>query len=338
MPAVAVRFRIALLRPHNGRVDDLPQKFDFDEAEEHRLVADDSDAGRRLDQMLGQRLPEFSRASLQRLIKMGVVWVNGVTTRPAARLKTGDEICVSVPRIQPHTVEPEDIPLTILMDEPDFAVLDKPTGIAVHPGRGRPDGTLANAIAYRFPEASTSSGVHRPGIVHRLDMATSGVMVIAKTEAAHAAIGEAFRARTVKKEYRAIVYGEPAHDEDRIDLPLGRDLAHQERMAVRHDGGRESLTDICVIERFGKAAHLAAFPKTGRTHQIRVHLLAVGHPILGDTIYARGRALPMGLDVPRLMLHAFRLTFPHPQSGEMIEVEAPLPDDMQRVLAALRAN
>ena len=314
-------------------MDDLPQRLNFEDSEPRRLEAAPEDAGRRLDHFLAPFLQEFSRASLQRMIRCGAVLVNGEKVRPSRRMRPGDAVSVEVPRIVPLTVEPEEIPLDILMEDAAFAVINKPAGLAVHPGRGRLSGTLANALAHHFAELSRKGGAYRPGIVHRLDMDTSGVMVVAKTEAAHMALSAAFKARTVAKLYRAIVYGDPAHEEDRIEAPLGRDLAHPERMAVRHDGGRDAITDICLIERFGAAAHVEASPLTGRTHQIRVHLASRGHPILGDPIYARRRTPPV--ETPRLMLHAWRLTFPHPESGEPIEAEAPLPEDLKAVLAAL---
>ncbi len=178
------------------------------------------------------------------------------------------------------------------------------------------------------------AGAYRPGIVHRLDLETSGVMVIALNEAAHGALSDAFRERKVEKEYHALVFGEPEHDEDRIDVPLGRDLADPTRMAVRFDRGREAQTEVSVLERLGVAAHLLCRPRTGRTHQIRVHLLCRGHPLLGDATYARRRTPPV--TVPRLMLHASRLVFPHPESGVPVAVEAPLPVDFGAVLDGLR--
>jgi len=317
-------------------VDDLPLRLDFDEAEPRAFTVAPEEAGERLDRYLAPRLAEFSRAAVQRLIKQEAVLVNGAPGRPAQRVRDGDRIEVEVPRILPPTVEPQDLPLRVLLEEEQFVVLDKAPGMAVHPGRGRLSGTIANAIAFRYGRLQLAGEAYRPGIVHRLDLDTSGVMVVAKTEAAHAAIAAAFAERRVEKEYAALVHGAPAHDEDRIDLPLGRDPNDAQRHAVRFGGGRPARTDVFVRERFG---HAAAFvvcrPFTGRTHQIRVHLAARGHPILGDTLYARGRRAPV--DVPRLMLHAARLVFPHPATGAAVAVEAPLPADFEAALAALRA-
>ena len=308
--------------------------MDFDRAERRSFRVEEADAGARLDRFLALRLEEFSRAALQRLIRRGAVEVNGAPARPAGRVHVGDRVEVTVPALLPATVEPEDLPLRVLREEESFVVLDKDPGIAVHPGRGRSCGTLANAVAYHYGGASIRGGAHRPGIVHRLDIGTSGVIVIALTEPAHAALADAFKERTVFKRYEALLFGEPAYDEDRIDLPLGRAVNDPLRRAVRFDVGRPSITEVDVLERFGSAAHVLCRPLTGRTHQIRVHLAARGTPLLGDTTYARRRKPPV--DVPRLMLHAARLDFPHPVTGDRIVVEAPLPDDFAGVLASLR--
>ena len=320
-------------------MDDLPQQLDFDDREAHRFVVDRAAAGTRLDKFLADHLTSFSRAALQRLIKMGLVQHNEHGAKASAKLTEGDRLLVELPTVLPDRVVPQDLPLEVLLEEPEFVVLNKAPGIAVHPGRGRPDGTIANAIAFRWGEIASSdslaSGGHRPGIVHRLDLETSGAMVVARTERAQEALSDAFRERRVQKEYRALVHGDPAFDEDVIDLPLGRDVHHPTIMAVRFDIGRESLTRTVVAERFGGvAAHIVCHPKTGRTHQIRVHLQSRGHPLLGDSLYSRSQTDPVA--VPRLMLHARRLAFPHPVSGASVVVEAPLPVDFEQVLLLLR--
>jgi len=316
-------------------VDDVPLRLDFDDAEPRVYTVAPEEAGERLDLYLSARIGEFSRALVQRLIDGGSVKVDGVAVRRSHRLRDGERIEVDVPRALPPRAEPEDLPLSVLLEEDAFVVLDKQPGIAVHPGRGRASGTIANAIAFRYGALRLTGAGYRPGIVHRLDLDTSGVMVVAKTEVAHARIAEAFAGRQVQKEYLALVHGAPGHDEQRIDLPLGRDQRDSQRHAVRFDGGRPATTDVKVRERFGEAAALlSCHPLTGRTHQIRVHLAATGHPILGDTLYERGRRSPVALR--RLMLHASRLVFPHPSSGEPVAVEAPLPPDFEAALAALR--
>ena len=315
-------------------MDDLPLRLDFDDLERHSFEVGVDAAGARLDRFLADQLRDSSRAALQRLIHRGLVQLNGRPAKASMKVAAGDEVVVDIPAVLPPRVEPQDLPLEVLLEDGEFVVLNKAPGIAVHPGRGRPDGTLANAIAFRYGEVSAEGGAHRPGIVHRLDLETSGVMVVARTDTALAALQTAFRERRVQKEYRALVHGEPEYEEDEIDLPLGRDVHHPTLMAVRFDVGRPSQTRVEVEERLGAAAHVRCFPRTGRTHQIRVHLQSRGHPLLGDKMYARGRKDPVA--VPRLMLHARRLVFPHPKSGAPIVVEAPLPADFVAVLAALR--
>ena len=316
-------------------MDDLPLRLDFDDAEPRVFTVAPEEAGERLDRYLSARIGQFSRALVQRLIDGGSVKVDGTAVRRSHRLREGERIEVNVPQALPPRAEPEDLPLRVLVEEEGFLVLDKDAGIAVHPGRGRASGTIANAIAFRYGALRLTGAGYRPGIVHRLDLDTSGVMVVAKTEAAHARIAEAFEKRRVEKEYRALVHGAPDHDERRIDLPLGRDPKDPVRHAVRLDGGRPATTDVRTIERFGsKAAFVACHPLTGRTHQIRVHLAAAGHPILGDPLYERGRRSPV--PAARLMLHASRLVFPHPGTGEPFAVESPLPPDFEAALAELR--
>lgn len=317
-------------------MEDLPPTLDFDNAEPRAFLAGPAEAGLRLDLFLHPRLPEFSRAALQRMIRDGRVRLNGVPARPSHKVRAGDRVEVEVPLILPPRIEPEPIHLRLLHEEETFAVIDKPPGMAVHPGRGRPGGTLANAIAFRYGGISLGGEAHRPGIVHRLDLETSGAIVVARTERAHAALSDAFRERRVRKEYRALVHGEPPLDEDTIDLPIGRDPVHPDRMTVRFDVEREALTVVRVVERFPGAAHLLCLPKTGRTHQIRVHLASRGHPILGDETYSAGKS--GSVPVPRVMLHAHRLAFPHPITGAPVSFEAPLPEDFLAVIGALRAG
>jgi len=321
--------------PHNGApVDDVPQKLDFAGAERLHWVVEPGEEGR-LDHFLARRMPAFTRAAIQRICHRDAVLLAGRPAKPSARVRPGDRVEVEVPRIVPPSVDPEDLPVTVLLEEASFAVLDKAPGMAVHPGRGRQSGTLANAIAHRFGALSLAAGVYRPGIVHRLDLDTSGVMVIARTERAHAQLSDAFRARTVRKEYRALVHGDPPYDEERIDAPLGRDPRNAKRMAVRHDGGRAAVTEARVLERFGPGASLLFRPLTGRTHQIRVHAASRGYPILGDVLYSGGKPDP--IPAPRVLLHAHRLVFPHPETGAEVEVTAPLPADFVSALEALRA-
>jgi 23S rRNA pseudouridine1911/1915/1917 synthase len=316
-------------------VDDVPLRLDFDDKEPRVFVVAPEEAGERLDRYLSARIGEFSRALVQRLIDGGSVKVEGAPARRSHRLRDGERIEVDVPRALPPRAEPEDLPLRVLLEEESFVVIDKAPGMAVHPGRGRASGTVANAIAFRYGALRLTGAGYRPGIVHRLDLDTSGVMVVAKTEVAHGKLADSFADRRVEKQYLALVHGAPEHEEQRIDLPLGREHGDAQRHAVRFDGGRPAVTDVLVRERFGRSAALVACrPLTGRTHQIRVHLSAAGHPILGDALYSRGRRAPVA--VPRLMLHAARLVFPHPSTGAPVAVEAPIPHDFEATIAALR--
>jgi len=313
-------------------MDDLPLRLDYEAGELRAFRAEGGDAGRRLDLFLAPRLPGLSRSALQRMIREGHVLLNDAPARPSAKVREGDRVEAEVPLLLEPSVDPEDLPIRVLLEEESFLVVDKAPGMAVHPGRGRPRGTLANALAFRCASLSAAGGGYRPGIVHRLDLETSGVMVVAKSDRAHAALAAAFERREVRKEYRALVLGDPPFDEDRIDLPLGRDPGDPERMAVRFDRGREASTEVEVVRRYGATAHVRCFPRTGRTHQIRVHLATRGHPILGDRAYAGARSFPF--EAPRILLHALRLRFPHPDHPGFVEVEAPLPEDF---LDALRA-
>ncbi len=337
IPRGAVDLRLRDLSPAIiGRVDDLPLRLDFGATTACAWLVDAADAGSRLDLFLAGRLGALSRSAVQRLIREGLVTVNGAPGRASTKVRAGDRVAARVPAIRPPGVDAQDLPLVVLLETASFAVLDKAAGMSVHPGRGRLEGTIANAIAHRWGLGGAGGGAHRPGIVHRLDLGTSGVMVVAKSEAAHAKLAAAFKARAVRKEYHALAFGDAAYDEQRIELPLGRDLVHKTRMAVRFDGGRAARTDVTVVERFGAATHFLCRPLTGRTHQIRVHLTSVGHPLLGDAVYAGNRPPPVG--VARPMLHSALLAFPDPETGAIVEVAAPLPADFVAVIEALRGR
>lgn len=315
--------------------------------------------GRRLDVFLADQLPDFSRAALQRAIDAGHVRVDDAACKASLRLRAGSQIVVdqiATPREGPA---PQDIPLTILYEDEAIVVVDKPAGMIVHPAKGHWEGTLASALAHHFGTLSGRGGPTRPGIVHRLDRDTSGVIVIAKTDQAHDALAAQFKSRQVQKEYLAIVVGVPDLDRDRIDEPIGDHPTQREKKAIRrHDPtARPAVTEYEVAERFAGFALLRARPKTGRTHQIRLHLAHIGCPVLCDRLYG-GRAqitelelIPkaqMGQDtsteqaaairvlLDRQALHAHRLAFTHPNTGEQVRFESPLPAEMERTLAAIR--
>jgi 23S rRNA pseudouridine1911/1915/1917 synthase len=311
----------------------------------HELFADDEAQGVRLDVWLARRLPELSRARLQALIASGNVRLGGEPARPSTRLRAGQVIVVDVPPPVAAVPEPEDIPLAILHEDGHLLIVDKPAGLVVHPGAGAAAGTLVNALLRHVHDLSGVGGVLRPGIVHRLDRGTSGLLLVAKDDATHRALVRQFAGRTVGKEYLAIVHGVPERPEGEIDRPVGRDPVHRKRMSVRSTRGREARTSWALAEAFDGASLLRVRIHTGRTHQIRVHLSSIGHPVAGDATYGGSR--PPSCRAPearaalqslsRPALHAARLEFTHPQTGERMTFESPLPPDLARVLDRLRA-
>ncbi len=300
----------------------------------------------RLDRFLASRLSDISRARIRSLALEGRVRVGGVAARPSRLVRKGEIVEVSFPAPTPTTLVPEAIPLEVLHEDEDLLVIVKPAGLVVHPGAGRRTGTLVNALLARGPLWSTIGGAERPGIVHRLDRGTSGVMVVARNDRSHRSLSAQFKARSVEKVYVALVSGRPARPELRVDAPLGRDTARRTRISSRTRRPRDASTLFRVREQWGAFAFLEARPLTGRTHQIRAHLRSVGLPILGDAEYG-GRSfgsLPEGdlrarleaLDRPAL--HAWRLEFDHPASGERRRFEAPFPRDLLLLVEALRES
>jgi 23S rRNA pseudouridine1911/1915/1917 synthase len=313
--------------------------------EAHELVAGPEDAGQRLDAWLARRLPELSRSRLQALIAAGAVQLDAAPARASARVRTGQRAVVRVPPAIPAEPQAEDIPLRIVHEDASLLVIDKPAGLVVHPGAGADSGTLVNALLGRVRDLSGVGGVLRPGIVHRLDRGTSGLLVVAKDDRTHRALARQFAARTVEKEYLALVLGLPARAAGEIDKPIGRDPVRRQRMSVRAARGREARTSWRVEERFDGAALVRVRIHSGRTHQIRVHLSSIGHPVAGDALYggtrtpsSRKAAARLALAaLERPALHSARLAFEHPATAERLAFEAPLPDDLTRVLDALRA-
>jgi 23S rRNA pseudouridine1911/1915/1917 synthase len=247
-------------------------------------------------------------------------------------VRAGDLIVVEIPPARPTELRPEPIPLEIVYEDGELLVINKPAGLAVHPGAGRPTGTLVHAVLAHCPDLPGIGGGVRPGIVHRLDKDTSGLLVVAKTEAALRALQEQIQARRARRDYLALVHGTVAAEEGTIDAPLGRDARHRTRMAVVASG-RRAVTHYRVVERFADATLLEVRLQTGRTHQIRVHCASIGHPVVGDRLYGR-RSNPWGLR--RQALHAFKLSFAHPATGAEMSFVAPLPGDMEAVLGQLR--
>jgi 23S rRNA pseudouridine1911/1915/1917 synthase len=290
-------------------------------------------AGERLDRHVAARLGA-PRNQVQRWIHQGLVEVNGAPARPAAAIAAGDAIACRPPAPREERIAPEAAPLALLYEDADLAVIDKPAGLTVHPGAGRATGTLAHRLLARYPEMAGVGGPGRPGIVHRLDHDTTGVLAVARTPAAYARLSRAFAEREVDKRYLAVVYGEPRPPAGRIEGSIGRHPTRRKEMAVRQ-GGRPARTAYRTVAAAGGIALLALGLETGRTHQIRVHLKSVGHPLVGDPVYgeARFRGLPREARgplaaFPRPALHAWRLAFPHPTTGEPVAFEAPVPADL----------
>ena len=311
----------------------------------HSLVAADDAAGLRLDVWLALRLPSLSRARLQALIDGGHVLVDGRPARASARVRRGQAALVTVPAPMPAEPEPEDIDLAVVHEDAHLLVVDKPAGLVVHPGAGTPRGTLVNALLRHVHDLSGVGGVLRPGIVHRLDKGTSGLLVVAKDDETHRALVRQFAGRTVEKEYLALVLGVPSRPSGEVDAPIGRDPVHRQKMSVRAPRGREARSSWRIEERFDGASLLRVRIHTGRTHQIRVHLASIGHPVAGDATYGGTRtpssrrvgAREALVSLQRPALHAARLAFVHPGSGERLEFEAPVPADLFLVLERLRS-
>ena len=301
---------------------------------------------KRLDVFLSTHTADLSRAAIQRLIEKGAVTVNGKRPKPSQRIKPGDEIAWDVPKPEPLEIGGEPIPLDVLYEDESLLVLNKPAGIVVHPAPGHWSGTLVNALLYHMQTGSVVGrdsfanigGRERPGLVHRLDKGTSGVMVIAKTDAAHQGLSRQFKAHIIKRVYLALVSGSVKGKTGRVELAIGRDTKNRKKISARTTSPREAVTEFQVVERFGKAATLVeVHPQTGRTHQIRVHLASLGHPLLGDDTYGGRKVSALGdLPIERPMLHARTLGFTHPVTGKYLEYTVPPPADMDTLLRMLR--
>lgn len=291
-----------------------------------------TEVGERLDKALAARFDTLSRSQIQTLIRDGQVLVNGQAIKASYRLADGDAVSIALPEdTADHEPSPEAIPLDIVYEDDQVAVVSKPAGMVVHPAFGHSSGTLVNAVLARWPEIASFSEPSRAGIVHRLDKDTSGVLIVAKTHAALESLRAQFKGREVRKRYLALVDGAPETPEGVINAPIGRDPAQRKRMAVRHDG-REAITEFRVVEHYADYSLVEVYPKTGRTHQIRVHLAFIGHPVAGDTVYGRRK---QAIRLKRHFLHAAAITFTRPGSSEAITAEAPLPVGLENILAKL---
>jgi 23S rRNA pseudouridine1911/1915/1917 synthase len=308
--------------------------------------------GKRIDAYLASRFPDYSRSVIQKVIDAEAVLVNGRTTKASYKVRLDDLIRVWLPELADEIPVPEDIPIPIVFEDPAFVVVNKGAGMVTHPAKGHWTGTLVNALQHHFDTLSTVAGAHRPGIVHRLDRDTSGLLIVAKDDHAHRLLARQFEQRTIKKEYMALVYGVPERDSDYIERTIGFHPTNREKMAIRNpeDGGKDAVTFYQVLERFAGHALVRCLPETGRTHQIRVHLAHVGHPIVADKAYSgRDRMLlgelvgpdhPDGdrLLIDRQALHAHTLHLQHPLTSHELHLTAPLPDDMANTLETLRRH
>jgi len=296
---------------------------------------------KRLDLFLVNRERDISRSALQRLIELGRIRVNDQVVKASHKIKSGDRITMDVPKPEPLSIKGEPIPLEVLFEDESLLVLNKPPGIVVHPAPGNWTGTLVNALLHHFQTSggtiSTIGGKERPGLVHRLDKNTSGVMVITKTDVVHRGLAAQFKHHTITRVYEALIWGVPKKGRGRIELAIGRDIKDRKKFSARTTSPKESVTEYVVDRRYGKlAAHVLLYPQTGRTHQLRVHLASLGHPILGDQTYG-GRKVCMidNVEIPRVMLHARTLGFIHPTTGKVEEFTRPIPGDMEAVTNAL---
>ena len=299
-----------------------------------RLTASHEDAGARLDSFLAAALPELTRSAAARLIASGQVLVNGGPAAKSCRLAGGEAVAVTLPDPEPIEAVPQDIPLDVVYEDADVIVVNKPAGLVVHPAPGHPDGTLVNALLYHCGDSlSGVGGALRPGIVHRIDRDTSGLIVAAKNDAAHQALSAQLQDHTLARTYEAIVVGNLREDRGAVDAPIGRRPTDRKKMAVTDRGGKRAVTHWEVLERFPGYTHVRCRLETGRTHQIRVHMAYIGHPIYGDTVYGAKKPVP---GLTGQCLHAVGLRFVHPRSGEVIELSCPLSGEFQALLEKLR--
>jgi 23S rRNA pseudouridine1911/1915/1917 synthase len=300
-----------------------------------RLIAESADAGKRLDHLLHQRLPEFSRSRIQEWIKGGRVQVDGRAARSSHAVRGGETIDVEPAAAPPLRAEAEDIPLCVLYEDADLVAIDKPAGMVVHAGAGVHSGTLVNALLHRFGALSGIGGSLRPGIVHRLDRFTSGVLLVAKHDAAHHRLAAQFSGREVEKVYLALVHGDLKQETGRIERPIARDPIRRTRMTARLAAGRSAWSEYRVVRRFGRFTLLEVRIGTGRTHQIRVHLSSIGHPVVGDTLYGAPAKIEGMPPLGRYFLHAHRIRFHQPSTGEEITLTSPLAAELMEWMARL---
>ncbi|MEI3190227.1 MAG: RluA family pseudouridine synthase [Lachnospiraceae bacterium] len=298
-----------------------------------RLEADESYMDERLDKFLSAVLPDQSRSYLQKIIKDGSVLVNGKAQKASYRMEDQDEVLVDLPELKEPEIEAENIPLDILYEDDDLLMVNKPKGMVVHPSAGHLTGTLVNAVMYHCKDClSGINGVMRPGIVHRIDMDTTGVLVICKNDKAHNHVAAQLKEHSITRKYRAIVHGVIKEEEGTVDASIGRHPVERKKMAAGVKNGKRAVTHYRVLQRFRNHTYIECQLETGRTHQIRVHMASIGHPLLGDTVYGPAKN---PLHLQGQTLHAQVLGLIHPSTGEYLEVEAPLPEYFEKLLKSL---
>jgi 23S rRNA pseudouridine1911/1915/1917 synthase len=312
------------------------------EADLREFVAGVEDSGRRLDIFLAEHMPDWSRSQLQQVIRTGLVKIDGrAASKAGEKLEAGDRVSILAKR-EPVRAFAEELPLTIVYEDEDLAVVDKPAGMAVHIGVGTKSGTLVNALLYHLGGLSSVAGELRPGIVHRLDKMTSGLIIVAKNDAAHHALADQFRARTVHKHYCTLIHGRLESDHGKINASVGRDPAKRARMKVDGIAAREAITLYRVVRRFHHFTLVDAEPQTGRTHQIRVHFAHLRHPVVGDRMYGAPSKAWIGSQerptLDRNFLHAAEIEFMHPRTGAKMSFTSPLPPDLKAFLDLLEAE
>jgi 23S rRNA pseudouridine1911/1915/1917 synthase len=307
--------------------------------ETREFIVRPQDAGRRLDIFLAREMPDWSRSQLQRQIVSGQVTIGSETVYKAGHeIKAGDKITLRATLRELRAVA-EDLPVSIIYEDDDLVVVNKPAGMVVHVGAGVKSGTLVNALLHHIRKLSAAGGEHRPGIIHRLDKMTSGLIIVAKNDAAHRELADQFKGREVHKKYQALVHGKVADESGKMTQPVGRDPVRRVRMKAGGIGARDALTNYRVVRRFPHYTLVEAEPRTGRTHQIRVHFAALGHPVVGDTLYGAPAKITVDGKVRKTLernfLHAAAIEFHHPKSGNLLHLEAPLPDDLRDFLVVL---
>lgn len=286
----------------------------------------------RLDKCIASLHEDLSRNRIQQLIEEGSITVNGTQQKSNYKVKTGDEVFLALPENEELQVLPEDIPLDVRYEDHDVIVINKPRGMVVHPANGNPNGTLVNALLFHCKDLSGINGILRPGIVHRIDKDTSGLIVVAKNDKAHAALSAQLKDKSLHRAYKALIHGVLEHDYGTIDAPIGRDEKDRQKMTVTATNSKDARTHFKVIERFNQYTLVECRLETGRTHQIRVHMQYIKHPVVGDPKYAMRKTMQVGGQ----LLHAYELSFVHPTSKETITVQAPLPEIFEEVLSTLR--